>query len=208
VDWDDVMEELVPVIREAFNSEEPEIRRNALLALRKSVRVGEHRAMPFIREGVHDADWMCREAALQVLRESTLPGDAESLEIVVELLEDDRRQVRDAALLTLETAAQPGDQDLLEKLITMKEYSRKWSAKTSRPAWEIRETAVRAIGVVADLECEDALEALKKSLDDDRVDVQRAATFAMGLVAERVVPEDMCWTYNNVTAQPAIKSHI
>ena len=59
---------------------------------------------------------------------------------------------------------------------------------------------------VADLECEDALEALKKSLDDDRVDVQRAATFAMGLVAERVVPEDMCWTYNNVTAQPAIKS--
>lgn len=88
--------------------------------------------MPFIREGVHDADWMCREAALQVLRESTLPGDAESLEIVVELLEDDRRQVRDAALLTLETAAQPGDQDLLGKLITMKEYSRKWSAKTSR----------------------------------------------------------------------------
>ena len=56
------------------------------------------------------------------------------------------------------------------------------------------------------MECEDALEALKKSLDDDRVDVQRAATFAMGLVVERVVPEDMCWTYNNVTAQPAIKS--
>lgn len=28
----------------------------------------------------------------------------------------------------------------------------------------------------------------------------------MGLVGERVVPEDMVWSYNNVTAQPAVKS--
>lgn len=36
--------------------------------------------------------------------------------------------------------------------------------------------------------------------------VQRAATYALGQVAERVVPEDMVWSYNNVTAQPATKS--
>ena len=126
--------------------------------------------------------------------------------MVMEMLEDARREVRESALNALETAGRPGDFELLVKLVAMKEYSKKWSEKTNRPPWEIRETACRAIGVIADLDCQDAIESLKKSLGDERVDVQRSATHALGKIAERVVPEDMIWTYNNVTAQPAPKS--
>ena len=206
IDWEDIIEELVPLIREALECKEPDIRRNALMALRKSVRTGDFHAMPLIRTSAIDEDWMCREASLLALRELALPGDDEATNITLNLMADARREVRDAALKALETIGRPGDDALVEKLITIKEYSRAWSEKTNRPAWEIRETGVRAIGVVADLDCQDGINSLKKSLTDERIDVQRAATYAMGQVAERVVPEDMVWTYNNATAQPATKS--
>lgn len=76
-------------------------------------------------------------------------GDQSAVDLVLELLEDGRREVRDAGLKALETVGRPGDQDLISRLITMKEYSRKWAEKTGRPAWEIRETSVRAIGAIA-----------------------------------------------------------
>jgi len=206
VDWDDVMQGLLPLIQEALESEETEIRRNALVALRKSVGVGEMRAMPLIETAVEDEDWMCREGALLALRELALPGDSNATDIVCKSLEDARREVREGAIKALETVGRPGDQLLVSKLVTMKEYSRKWSDKTKRPAWEIRETVCRALGIITDLDCEEAIESLQKSLGDEKIDVQRAATYAMGLVGERVVPEDMVWSYNNVTAQPAVKS--
>ena len=58
VDWAEVLEELLPLIKEALESEEAEIRRNALLALRKSVSVGDMQAMPLIRKAAQDEDWM------------------------------------------------------------------------------------------------------------------------------------------------------
>lgn len=177
VDWDDVMQGLLPLIQEALESEETEIRRNALVALRKSVSVGEMRAMPLIEAAVTDEDWMCRECAILALRELALPGDSNATEIVCQLLEDARREVREGATKALETVGRPGDQDLVSKLVTMKEYSRKWSDKTKRPAWEIRETVCRALGIIADLDCEEGIESLQKSLRDERVDVQRAATY-------------------------------
>ena len=206
VDWDDVMEELLPVIQEAVESDEPEIRRNAILALRKSVAVGDLQAMPLVRLAMKDSDWMCREAGVLALRELALPGDVEATEVVCTMLQDARREVREAALKALETVGRPGDEELISTLITIKEYSRKWADTSNRPAWEIRETGCQAIGVIADLDCEEGIASLKKSLTDERIDVQRAATYAMGQVAERVVPEDMVWTYNNMTAQPAVKS--
>ncbi len=206
VDWDDVMEELLPLVQEAVESEEPEIRRNAVMALRKCVTIGDLQAMPLIRRAMEDSDWMCREAAMLALRELVVPGDVEATEIVCTMLQDARREVRTAALKALETVARPGDPEFVSKLITIKEYSRKWAEITKRPGWEIREAGCLAIGVVADLDCQEGIASLKKSLTDERIDVQRAATYAMGQVAERVVPEDMVWTYNNMTAQPAVKS--
>lgn len=50
VDWGEVLEELLPLIEEALESDEAEVRRNALLALRKSVSVGDAQAMPLIRK--------------------------------------------------------------------------------------------------------------------------------------------------------------
>jgi hypothetical protein len=206
VDWDDVLLGLLPLIQDALASEETEVRRNALVALRRSVSVGEVSAMPLIREAIKDEDWMCREGALLALRELALPGDIDAADLVCDSLEDARREVRDGALKALETVGRPGDQTLVARLVTIKEYSRKWSEKTQRPAWEIRETICRALGIVSDLDCQEAIESLQKSLGDERIDVQRAATYAMGQVGERVVPEDMVWSYNNVTAQPAVKS--
>lgn len=206
VDWDDVLQGLLPILQDALASEEIEVRRNALVALRKSISLGDVSAMPLIVEAIRDEDWMCREGALLALRELALPGDIDAADIVCKSLEDSRREVRDGALKALETVVHPGDQTLVSRLVTIKEYSRKWSEKTQRPAWEIRETVCRALGIVADLDCQEAIESLQKSLGDERIDVQRAATYAMGQVGERVVPEDMVWTYNNITAQPAVKS--
>ena len=46
VDWDDVLLGLLPLIQDALASEETEVRRNALIALRRGVSVGEVSAMP------------------------------------------------------------------------------------------------------------------------------------------------------------------
>ena len=140
IDWDDVMEELLPVMQEALESPESEIRRNALVALRKSVRIGEISAMPYIRSALQDDDWLCRETALHVLRELAIPGDIDATELVCKMIEDPRREVRDAAVKALETVGCCGDLELMSKLITVKEYSKKWAEKTQRPGWEIRET--------------------------------------------------------------------
>jgi len=95
---------------------------------------------------------------------------------------------------------------VIVSLVAIKENSRGWARTSGRPDWEVREAACLAMGIVGTPASTEAVVALNKSLQDERNEVQRAAMYAMGQIAERTAPKDMVWTYNNATAQPARKS--
>jgi len=84
----------------------------------------------------------------------------------------------------------------------MKEYSKRWARDKGRPDWEIRLVACHALGMTSTINSNEAIETLKKSLGDEKVEVRRAASYALGLIAEKTAPKGTIWTYNNATAQP------
>mmetsp|Transcript_2581 Transcript_2581/g.6303 ORF Transcript_2581/g.6303 Transcript_2581/m.6303 type:complete len:771 (+) Transcript_2581:78-2390(+) len=207
MDWDRCEAAALHILLEKMKSKNPQIRQLAAKLLGKSV--GPGKMIQAVRAAEHlakDEEWFVREAAVLALREIVIPGDLQVEEALMHALADQRREVREAAIFSFETAINKGDTDVTSQIVKMMISSELWSQKMHREEWEVRESGIKAIGVIADTDDAYALDALRNALSDEHIAIRRAATYALGQIAERCAPMDMVWTYNNATAQPTRSS--
>ncbi|EKX46546.1 hypothetical protein GUITHDRAFT_152399 [Guillardia theta CCMP2712] len=189
-------------IVEAMRSEAPAIRADAMEVLGRCMSMGDAIAMSELFKHVKDVDPTCRARAIAAIAANSVRGAPVPVSHVVEALSDGDAEVRKEALNALDAVVVKGDEEVLEKLIMMKEYSKRWARDKGRPDWEIRLVACHALGMTSTINSNEAIETLKKSLGDEKVEVRRAASYALGLIAEKTAPKGTIWTYNNATAQP------
>eukprot|EP00960_Hanusia_phi_P041097 754827-Hanusia_phi.AAC.4 len=203
-------------ILDAMRSDSPAVRADAIEALSICMSAGDAIAMSELVKHVKDTSTTCRARAVAGISANSERGAHVALSHVVEALSDAEEEVRKEALIALEELAVLADEDVIvgegvtcplltlsqSKLITMKEYSKRWARDNLRPDWEIRLVACQALGVVSTADSQEAIDTLIKSLGDEKLQVRRVASFALGLIAERTAPDGTIWTYNNATAQP------